>query len=870
MMYLERENLNILFRLTNPETILESIRIQEPLNDNLLVEANRYDPVSYEHFALGPLKEFSTEEIGLRYRALNRAEKINKYTIFITIVEYADKVLYRIGREPVCKSEQILNFNECSKRLGQDLIVTAWLAWHDIQEGNTPNWDFLWPATLNTDDAKLKKILKRGVAENHFHLNGSTQSFALSWACLMNHPSQIGEYLSEDDRFRDNLSPGFSRGSRDNIMNWNDRLRYAAFIRAKLMKFFIGETQSIDARRLSLNFEAGLLNDIGDEIEGLRLLFGVKFEQSNRVKKCLDYACSNNMYPVDEAAANRLLAGERSFLYWGFYKIFMGEMSKEAASLFYVYILIKSQFRGEMIQSNERRGFANFAKYQDRKSQCFERLPEYLEEAYRLGVVAPYRRKNHCSLEARIMPADTKEAMRNNIRKIDKAVYFADMKAEDEQWPFYYVIHFPKKQFDRNDVGNSTISLRPRNYITRTKSKIKAYALNDYVNIYEKYIVDDGEKTIPQRVMGIDACSFEIGCRPETFATEFRYLRHNSRKRAEFTWYRKPREDYADLKITYHVGEDFLDIIDGLRAIDETLLFLELQKGDRLGHAIALGLDAYDYYNFKHKDFYLPKQDYLDNLVWMLYRSLELGIEINAHHRAILTEKAITLLYEIYGGTRGPLGDEIQQQPSESLDIYYFSWKLRGDHPQLYSEGKYSEEKGLIGASEYYQSMKNDLGPQMYRDMDSVCRYLYYYHFDRKVKLAGLEPGHMELTDKQWYIDLVVKFQEKLREEIAAKGISIECNPTSNYLISTFGRYDKHPILKFNRYRLEADSVAVNIPASINTDDLGVFDTSLENEYALMLEAIKRARSAAGINSMDEVYDYLDNIRECGKAMAFR
>jgi adenosine deaminase len=106
--------------------------------------------------------------------------------------------------------------------------------------------------------------------------------------------------------------------------------------------------------------------------------------------------------------------------------------------------------------------------------------------------------------------------------------------------------------------------------------------------------------------------------------------------------------------------------------------------------------------------------------------------------------------------------------------------------------------------------------------------------------------------------------------KIAEKGICIECNPTSNYLISSIGSYDKHPILKFNKYKLEPNSPDANISASINTDDIGVFDTSLENEYALMLEAIKRDRRNKGNNSMDEVYDYIDNIRKCGVEMAFK
>lgn len=75
-----------------------------------------------------------------------------------------------------------------------------------------------------------------------------------------------------------------------------------------------------------------------------------------------------------------------------------------------------------------------------------------------------------------------------------------------------------------------------------------------------------------------------------------------------------------------------------------------------------------------------------------------------------------------------------------------------------------------------------------------------------------------------WYVDLVGEFQKALRQIVAQKGIAIECNPTSNVLISTFRFYDRHPILTFNHYHLEEDEENVNIQVSINTDDLGVFN----------------------------------------------
>ena len=45
---------------------------------------------------------------------------------------------------------------------------------------------------------------------------------------------------------------------------------------------------------------------------------------------------------------------------------------------------------------------------------------------------------------------------------------------------------------------------------------------------------------------------------------------------------------------------DFYDVVDGLRAIDECIFFLNFSGGDRIGHAVALGLDAYEYYKTRN------------------------------------------------------------------------------------------------------------------------------------------------------------------------------------------------------------------------------------------------------------------------------
>lgn len=112
--------------------------------------------------------------------------------------------------------------------------------------------------------------------------------------------------------------------------------------------------------------------------------------------------------------------------------------------------------------------------------------------------------------------------------------------------------------------------------------------------------------------------------------------------------------------------------------------------------------------------------------------------------------------------------------------------------------------------------------------------------------------------------------QYVMRKEIFNRGICVECNPTSNVLIGTFKTYIKHPILGFNNFHLDEDSKHMNIQVSLNTDDLGVFDTSLENEYALMLNAVCRNRHEMGNYNDDAVYEYFEYLRTNGINMAFK
>jgi len=869
---MQRNDLDTLFRQTAPEAVLKTIRSGRSLLESsqaYKISADDYPGEAYDHFSLLNLQNYSPTEVELRGEALSESmARIENGGVFSTLVLYADQVLHYNGNHLICKLEHSLDWQSVYLRLGQDIFTTAWLAWRSRNDGEDKvrSQSFTWPAILKTDDKRLNALLEKGTAENHFHLNGSTQSFSLSWACLMNHPNAVHGLLQEGSHFKTNLDYRVSSGEHDNVMNLESRVLYAAMIRALLFEKRLGilggDGHEQDLEDIFMSFDnMPLPGQVESHTEMLRYLYGEKFRQLNGRRICLDYANCSHFYGVDERHDNRLLAGERSFLYRCFRMKFRGELSRLESDLFYLYLLLKNSLRSELIQVNNRFGFQNFLNYQNRKDQLFEKYDEYRTEALRLSVCSGIRENHIISLEARIMPKKTCSQMRERVRDLDKRVELSQRVefSQREKLPYFYVVHFAKFPFTKKEFDHKRLHLRPRNYQVRNDIKQQAKALRRYMQY----------NGVERRIRGVDACSMEIGCRPETFATEIRYLRETSRESRKREWYWEQDNEPEEIGVTYHVGEDFLDIADGLRALDETLRFLCLEKGNRIGHALALGIDPDEYYQIKKHNVYLRKQDYLDNLVWLLYRSLELGVEIGENNRAAMTARATELLYHIFFQERNfPGGTDL-------LNAYYRSWQLRGDHPDLYKSGKFEIKSSLAeedydnfmiaGGLRRYKANPDPL--DVYRYNTRIAKLCYLYHFDTDVKKRGYETDRMDV--EKWYINAMRDMQQAMRMEVFKKGICIECNPTSNVLIGTFKSYRKHPLLTFNTHCLQENDTNPNLRVSINTDDLGVFDTSLENEYAVMFDALSRSRHEAGNYNDDAIYEYLDYLRQSGIDMAF-
>lgn len=787
-------------------------------------------------------------------------------TAVYTALGLAQDVLALCGRTLSCRIEHLTAWRETSLPLGQDLFTCALLAWKDLRASRGRR-NFAWPAVLPVDHKGIGMVLGRGLAENHQHLYGSSQTFSLSWCSLMNDP---GTHRAAEEYFQELYMPFTAVSGRDWMMATRERVQYACACRAFLFRWAKAQDLPENERKRQTGrlwkdlLRMSVERYLAREVPTLRTLYGAPVPQPAGPPAQLDYALEKEIFWEAPDAAFRVLGGERSFLYRCFRLFFQNKMDSQTQMVFYLYLVLKSQFRSEMIQTNRKVGFKNFANYQDRKDKLCDR-PCYEAELVRMAIHAPLAEGHVKDLETRISPKKTRKEDLRAIQRLDGLRDYAakpcrdlprfphekEKKGQEEQRPYFYVFHFIKKK-DEKLTCSAPFFADCRHGELRRTVRGQAVSLARALS---------GSRALCRRVRGIDAASNEVLCPPEVFSQAFRFLRGFCPEDFAGSAASGPAPE-PRLSGTYHVGEDFLDIAGALRAIDETVEFLELGRGDRLGHALGLGVDPAQHYGLKGRKIYQSRQERLDNLMWLTHRARDVGVHIDPHIYGRLKTEAETLLLQIYGG----------HVDSVSLTEYACAMKLRGDNPMLYSTGKYEMRKNSLHPYDGFGALRGESLAQ-YRGYEPIARLYSLYHFNQDVKRVGAEP--VDVLIEEDYIRLMGAAQDAMQEYIGGKGLAIECNPSSNVLIGTFQSYEKHPIFRFNNAMIEQAPekrrVCRQLSVCVNTDDLGVFDTSQEQEYALLFQALGVARLEDGSKRYQEVdiLAYLDHLRQMGRESVF-
>lgn len=898
--------LNLLLKKISAKSVLEWI-----------ISSRDFRKEDFIRVAFRYLKEYSESELSnmwMFYKDIFRAERRRcgrkcdpteqGFSVFDALFYYVNRMLVVQNNEILCQYNELQNWRRLTIELGEELLVCSYWAQSRRPEEMVPI-GFCWRTVIRNNNVQLNRILERGISENHFHLYGSAPIFHLSWISLMNNvlsSDAVGNLKKYDfDRRNTNIRYGIEYEEAPLTLQYYQ----AALIRLLLFSELMGvcirigtyaaideikhQWQILDGNQIEEKFEETEYYDIvwkeitrRNAVEMLKN--GVLLEQnlsdlqsviialrnvhhyySTLNHELEDYALQGVRDNFEEN--NDIFAGERWFSYMCLHKIYNDEFDEEQENLFYAYILIKENIRSELIQSNQNVGFTNFDKYQKRKKELMQDAI-FQDEIVRSAVRENLLGKNILSLELRISPEDTVHKNYEMIHKLDRIIGKPREK-------YFYVLHFIKG-IDEKDYEGEFVQCR--HYQKRKEVEKKAKAI---IGLREEY------PQCAKRILGIDAAANEIGCRAEVFACSFRHLRTHVKSIDDGTH----REQIPQLRVTYHAGEDFLDILDGLRAIDEAINFLNMDCGDRLGHALALGLDVEEWYQSKNNCILITQQDYLDNLVWMYNRLIQFNIPGMDGLKDYIRKKYKLLFYQIYGKYMDfGIIDKILKKAREEygelgvpnafhndrydFDIsqYYDAWKLRGDDPSLYSHGYFIW--GEDGTKENL-SRVNHKFPKKFdvRYTPEIFLLNYYYHFNNDVRKEGNK--RIEVKIGSSYIQGVKRIQKEMQRRVGRRGIAVETNPSSNYLIGTFKNFAKHPIFNFYNRELTYDSKKLQecpqLSVSINTDDKGVFSTSLENEYALLASALEQEVDKDGnfIYNKAMIYEWIDAVRKMGNEQSF-
>jgi adenosine deaminase len=804
-------------------------------------------------------------------------EKNKNY--FHILNHFTSKVLVEQDLEPFVVYEHLLKWRDLSYYIGEDILTTSFYACLDNRSRRQRDF-FAWRPTAFSDNKRLHQLLKKGLAENHFHLKGSGPVFDLSWINIMNHPTSF-EKAFVDLKKEISLLTKTSNASESSKKELKILVYKAAYIRYKLFRLVnkIDESKefTIDIAKesnSSASFDLLMnMHELSKNIEVLRYDLGHQFEYKGNVE-IIDYTIPKNIH-IQNLGKSYVFYGERKLLYDCFTLIYSGDKKFQSSIyLFHAYLLIKAQFRAELIQVNDKVGFGNFSMYQDRK-EFF--LPD--DSIYHTAFMnlAVHDTKSHSqikSFELRVAPKDSVLKLKSSLEGYNKALdrqailskqlnrSLSDDNIFDlKKHNIFYTIHYIKKRDSRkySDLSEEVLC---RHHDLRIEIKNQSIAISQ---------LREGYSEISDLIRGIDAASSEFNASPEVFAQGFRYLKNHKIK--GYFNHLKDKLEEPKIYATYHAGEDFYDLVDGLRAIDESIRFLNLTQGDRIGHALALGIDVKEYYAFKQFKLMLPKQMVLDNIVWLLAKIRKFGIGIHRNEVNRLEKLYENLFYELY--TANFDKGSLLEQNYIHHTTYFDAWKLRGDDPYLYLSDLNDDIYIKPNLTYWERCRINEEYPKnknIRNNIDIKCLY-QQYHFNVKIKKAGALIKQFEISHA--YMELVEAVQLKMMHELKNKNIAIETNPTSNYLIGTFRRYAKHPITKFFNLGLELDHEKIkNCPqlsVSINTDDQGIFSTSLENEFALMAIALEKEKDENGDLKYNSsmIYEWLERVRLMGIGQSF-
>ena len=681
---------------------------------------------------------------------------------------------------------------------------------------------------VSLEDIELNQILQKGMSETHMHFSAGGH-FTLNWQTLMsptrkyisrsaeNHFLYINELIGTDfDLYKYSLAMASLRlllGNflRDRYKSLSHELGLHGFYDKFFNKISTGEEVAIDTLSFLNSIATGEKLTENNEhyynlYEGIKDILNVEHKNPSNNSKWNTYlAIKDILHSVIESYGEYTTV-ENIFLFKCLrYMKLINKNDTLFHKLFWQYIRVKNERFKLEVQKNNIKGLEYFKSYIERATDTVE-IDESDVGKWGLILHTIVHKSSIKKLELRITvgKGNTVNEKINSLVKKLKSFFNAykqlisDCTFEGRVAPqIGIIIHFIKEE-------DTSLSL---NCWNEDRKKRHFYDLQHRYYM-EMEAVNKLRESVPglsEFLVGIDAANLETNTEPWVFAPIYRKARNSESHK--LVYYDDPIKTIRNLGFTYHVGEDFRHMITGLRHIDEVIEHFQYRSGDRIGHGIVLGVSASAWAN-KHKVVVLPKNEYLDNMLWIWGINREHNLKMHVESLELKILRVAEQIYETLDG----------------LDVYTL-WK------------NYKEKFNYINLSN-----SNDLSTDCFKmqcpltnqettkiwGFDTLKHAQHCSYYNEKLN----KPIQIEISDEE--ISIITHIQNFIKEKISKDGIVVETNPSSNIAIGELDHIFEHYIHNLSPVSAESDSIKV----TINTDDPIVFNTNISNEYAYIFYSL--------------------------------
>lgn len=755
---------------------------------------------------------------------------------------------------------KIALWNSMNRMFTTDLLVMQYLLDNEMDE---EYYLLGYHSLVDIQDLQLEQVLSQGVAETHIHLNAGGD-FIVIWQDLMSLAINKDSYrYKKKEKMQDwDKIIGKSFGLKSYIKAMAIlRILLAYFLKIKAINneettfelFYknntLGLNESIDDFINSI-YNGKKLDENSFSYEDMYDTIKDRLQIRDVGKQPASTSWSN--YLAKKDILNDIInmeddytTVENIFLFRSFK--YMRSNGKDAyfSKLFWQYIRVKNEVFQLKVQGNAIKGLDNFKEYYNRSKDLS------YEGKDSLGLILHTQLNNYNlkKIELRLgFPSDknnNEDRIRKNLienLKIFFDVYkelAKDLNDQQREIPAIGLIYHFLKRSDPTGIEKCWLENEDDSFDLYFKSVQETYKaqLNVLNKLREKV---DG---LADYIVGIDAASGENDTEPWVFAPLYEIARNSDSHKPVYK--AKPHKRIRNLGFTFHAGEDFRHILTGLRRIDEVIRQFKFHAGDRIGHAIALGINV-KRWAFDNKVVILPRIEYLENLLWIwgLHKD---GNVLENLDNAYLEQKILSQAEKIYINMTGITVFNLWKAYQSKFKIFNkddkYNYITIKDNPNIQNEL-------------FCKNISNDYTITWTEEKLAHAQHCKCY-------LKGmLKPIQVEVTEAD--IMIIESIQKLVAKNISREGIVIEVNPTSNTSIGQVKNIFEHYVANLNKHGLCNTKVENGIMVTINTDDPSVFNTNINNEFAYIFYSLKEKGYAR-----EDILNWIDKVRKNGINSSF-